>query len=244
MGASDCSATKETILSLRPNRLGGCYTNSYEVELDYKMYISPKEYSKLECSFKNGGFVKLHTTQEPKRAKYIPYTNPFVSKLASLAFDVVTSYDCSFIYTSYLEPYGVVGALVSQWTGIPYSVQHAGSDIGNLAQILDRRSTYIQVIQKAELVITRQNLARYFLAAGVNYEKLVVRMPSYFPSEYFNAQGAILDIAELLDEVKNTEYASCLTDQSRFDPSKPTIGVYGKAGKFKGTLERRYIIRS
>jgi hypothetical protein len=40
-------------------------------------------------------------------------------------------------------------------------------------------------------------------------------MPSYFPSEYFNPQGAILDIAELLDEVKNTEYASCLTDQSR-----------------------------
>jgi len=93
-------------------------------------------------------------------------------------------------------------------------------------------------------VITSQNLPRYFLAAGVNYEKLVVRMPSYFPSEYFNPQGAILDIAELLDEVKNTEYASCLTDQSRFDASKPTIGVYGKAGKFKGTLERRYSIRS
>ena len=45
-------------------------TNANEVELDYRIYIPEQENSKLECSFENGGYVKLHKTQEVKQAKY------------------------------------------------------------------------------------------------------------------------------------------------------------------------------
>lgn len=210
-------------------------TNADEVELDYRMYIPVEERSKLECTFKNGGFVKLYTSYEPQQANYIPYTNPFVSKLAALAFDVVTEHGCSFIYTSYLEPYGFAGALVSQWTGIPYSVQHAGSDVGRLAQIVGRRSAYLQVIRNAALVITSDSMAKPLLSAGVEYEKLFVGIPGYLPNDYFSSKGKVLNIPKLLDEIKDTEFASSVF--SKFDPSKPTIGIYGKPGQYKGTSE-------
>jgi len=212
-------------------------TNANEVELDYRMYISDEESSKLECSFENGGFVKLHCTYEHEHAKYIPYTNPFVSKLASLAFDVVKTYNCSFIYTSYLEPYGFAGALVSQWTGIPYSVQHAGSDIGRLAQIPERQSAYLQVIQNADIVITTKSLVRSLVSSGINYENLLFGMPNYLSSEYFTPQGLPLDTPILLEKIKNTNYASPVISRFKFDPNKVTIGIYGKVGKYKGTLE-------
>ena len=212
-------------------------TNADEVELEYRIYIPVEECSKLECSFENGGFVKLYTSYEPQRTNYIPYTNPFVSKLAALAFDVVTKNGCSFIYTSYLEPYGFAGALVSQWTGIPYSVQHAGSDVGRLAQIVERRSAYLQLIRNAALVITSDSMARPLLSVGVECEKLFVGIPGYLPNNYFTPKGAVLDIPKLLDEIKDTEFASPVVSSYRFDSSKPTIGIYGKPGQFKGTSE-------
>jgi glycosyltransferase involved in cell wall biosynthesis len=212
-------------------------TNAEEVELEYRMYIPPAERSQLECSFENGGFVKLHTTRRLPRTHYIPYTNPFVSKLAALAFDVVKRYGCSFIYTSYLEPYGFAGALASQWTGLPYSVQHAGSDVGRLAQISERQSAYLELIRNADLVIASNSMVRPLLSVEVEPEKLFTKMPGYLPGDYFTSQGTVLDIAQLLDDVKDTGYSSPISSSHVFDPSKPTIGLYGKTGQFKGTSE-------
>ena len=45
-------------------------TNADEVELEYRIYIPVEECSKLECSFENGGFVKLYTSYEPQRTNY------------------------------------------------------------------------------------------------------------------------------------------------------------------------------
>jgi glycosyltransferase involved in cell wall biosynthesis len=212
-------------------------TNSDEVELDYRIYMPKAENEKLECKFDNGGFVKLYTTSETKAGHYIPYSNPFVSKLASIAFDVVTKNNCSFIYTSYLEPYGFAGALVSQWTGIPYSVQHAGSDIGRLAQIEERSSAYLNLMKNADLIIASKSSIRHLISIGIDHSKFFLNRPAYLPQNYFSSLGETLDIERLLDEISNTEFCFKHFTPAKFDPSKPTIGIYGKPGKYKGTLE-------
>jgi len=212
-------------------------TNSNEVEPEYRMYISAEQASKLECSFDNGGFVKLYNTEEPWESQYIPYANPFVSKLCAIAFEVVKNSNCSFIYTSYLEPYSIAGALVSQLTGVPYAIQHAGSDIGRLAQIKTRQSIYLEVLRNADLVITSNSVVQYLLAVGVTLEKVFMGIPGYLPEEYFNPSILSLDIAKLLNEIKDTEFYFPSNYEKSFNPSKPTIGVYCKPGKYKGTSE-------
>jgi hypothetical protein len=64
------------------------------------------------------------------RHEYIPWANPFVTKLASIATDVIKAYGCELIYSFYLEPYAVAAHLASRWTGVPYGIRHAGSDMG------------------------------------------------------------------------------------------------------------------
>lgn len=210
-------------------------TNSEEVEPDYKIYLEDKEKDWLEPSFDNGGYVKLHvtSTEEKISSHYIPYSNPFVTKLSAIAFDVVTTYKCEFIYTSYLEPYGLAGALVSAWTGKPYSVQHAGSDVGRLAQIPNRRSAYLEVVRNADLVVCSNSMVMPFMSVGVSPEKMFLSFPPYWPKEIFSPTGDTLDIEHYL---KPSAF-NARRKSNVFDNQLPSIGVYGKPGQAKGTGE-------
>jgi hypothetical protein len=62
-------------------------------------------------------------------------------------------------------------------------------------------------------------------------------IPGYLPEEYFNPSILSLDIAKLLNEIKDTEFYFPSNYEKSFNPSKPTIGVYCKPGKYKGTSE-------
>ncbi|MGA8025512.1 MAG: glycosyltransferase [Bryobacteraceae bacterium] len=211
-----------------------CVTNADEVEKAYRMYVPWAEGPRFECRLPGGGSVAVHRTREPRSHSHIPYANPFVSKLAALAADVVTRYGCEIIYTSYLEPYGFAGALASRWTGVPFTVKHAGSDIGRLAQIPERARAYRELLREADLVLTAAPLVRALLQVGVDLQRIHLGFPAYWPQE-FAPDGPVLDIAALLEEVGATEFASPTVKARPYDPSLPTLGMYGKPGKLKGT---------
>lgn len=210
-------------------------TNADEVEMSYRMYLPTAERQRLECRFSTGGSVSLHTTREPRYATHIPYANPFVSKLAALAADVVTSRGCELVYTSYFEPYGIAGALAARWTGVPFTVKHAGSDIGRLAEMPDRTRAYRELLRDADVVFTGAPLVRPLLQWGIDLNKLHVGLEPYWPEE-FTPDGPSLDISALLTAVRESEFASPLTPRS-YDSNLPSIGMYGKPGKVKGTID-------
>ena len=85
-----------------------CVTNADEVEPSYRMYLSPDDRHRLETRPKDRrtGSVTVHCTNEPRGLTFIPYANPFTTKLAALAADVVEEYGCHLILAWYLEPYG------------------------------------------------------------------------------------------------------------------------------------------
>src|SRR5262249_47549799 len=93
-------------------------TNAEEVEPQYRcLSRSPFPFFYQEWTER----LMIHTSSK----EAIPYANPFITKLATIAADVITSYHCDLIYSYYLEPYALAGYLASQWTGIPYGLRHA-----------------------------------------------------------------------------------------------------------------------
>lgn len=210
-----------------------CVTNAAEVEPEYRMYVRPADAAKLESHFGNGGSVVLHNTSQPPGLRHVPYANPYLTKLAALAADVVDQHGCELILAWYLEPYGMAGMLAARWTGVPLAVKHAGSDISRLAQRADRARAYRELLRSADLVLTGAPVARSILAAGVGLDRLHLGGGVSWPPE-FCPDEVPADIPALLDEVAGTGFASLLP-ASGFRAGLPVIGAYGKIGRVKGT---------
>ena len=72
-------------------------TNADEVELSYCMYISQAERPRLECQFPGAGppLSILRASRETPLTFLM--RNPFVTKLAALAADVITIHRCEII---------------------------------------------------------------------------------------------------------------------------------------------------
>jgi glycosyltransferase involved in cell wall biosynthesis len=210
-----------------------CVTNAAEVEPEFRMHLRSSDTAKLESHFRNGGSVVVHNTSQPPGLQHVPYANPYLTKLAALAADVVDGYGCELILAWYLEPYGLAGALAARWTGVPLAVRHAGSDIGRLAQRPDRARAYRELLRSADLVVTGTPVVRAMLAAGVSLDRLHLGGGASWPAEF--CPGAVpADIPAVLDEVAGTAFASPLP-AAGFQPGLPVIGAYGKIGRVKGT---------
>ncbi|MDN3358548.1 hypothetical protein [Actinomadura sp. DC4] len=127
---------------------------------------------------------------------HIPWANPFVSKLAGIASQVVREFGCQVLVAYYFEPYAVAGHLAGSWTGVPLLVQHAGSDLDRLMRIPEPAATYKEVLRAADRVITRPALYRWFEGMGVRGEALRTGAPFAVPSSLFNFSAAPLEIRE------------------------------------------------
>ena len=189
------------------------------------------------------GQLTVHSSTSLQKQSYIPWANPFVSKLAAIATDVIEIYGCDLIYSSYLEPYAMAASLVSQWTNIPYGVRNAGSDIGRLFQYQHLQTSYAHVLQSADYLFATQGLFRRFLSLGIDFEKLYYPIPESLPTEYFHPEASPLDVNQFIevlrallpkDSSQGRPYVLC---NKVFDPSLPTIGIYGKVGQTKGSFD-------
>jgi glycosyltransferase involved in cell wall biosynthesis len=216
-------------------------TNANEVEDNYRIYLDEDDREWYEPRFEQaGGFVKVRHTQPLGRDfMHIPQSNPFVSKLASAATQVVRKHGCEVIFGYYMQPYGMAAYLASLWTGVPFMLRHAGSDLGRLMKQRDLTTAYREVFKAADCVWSGLGDATPFLAMGVKEENLWRSRAVPVP-RVFSPQAPPLDVNSLLEKFASSRSAHVqhiLTNTSSIDLFKPTIGIYGKVGEVKGSFD-------
>jgi glycosyltransferase involved in cell wall biosynthesis len=219
-------------------------TNADEVEDAYRLHLEDEDRQWLEPRFESGrGLVRVRNAERfsPRRMAHIPVANPFVTKLASIATQTIRQHGCEVIYASYMEPYGVAAYLASQWTDTPYVVKHAGSDLDRLMKVPDLSTAYREVFRRASRVQTTSNLTERFARMGVEDGRIRADIGFSLPAEIFNPSANPLDVNGFLGRLAERAPArirELIKSQPRpIDLSKPTIGIYGKAGEFKGTYD-------
>lgn len=214
-------------------------TNADEVEDAYRLAFVPNDWPWYQPEFQaTGGLVRVHNTEQFSRRTmgHIPAGNPFVSKLASLATDVVRAHDCDAIFSYYYEPYAIAGSLVARWTGRPLIIKHAGSDIDRLFRAPGLASAYNEIVGSADAVVTRQALMPRFLAMGVHRDRLVADIPFSVPTEHFNPHVEPLVLRSHRPGFIGDGLLGATT-QSSGNGTAPVVGIYGKIGPTKGTFD-------
>lgn len=149
----------------------------------------------------------------------IPRHSPMVTLLISALLDQIERVRPDVIVANYLEPYGIAVAFVSGRTGIPYAVIHAGSDLSRLATSPSRQRAYESVLQEADIVLSSGSSARLAVDRGARPDSLVVDKPCLTPAQLFSPGGPVLPELETAPR------------------GDLTIGLVGKLGRTKGSLE-------
>lgn len=212
-------------------------TNADEVEEAYRIHLSPGDEALYASSFPDsGGSVTVFTTERlGPRMTHIPAHNPFATKLAGLATQTIRSRGCEVIFAFYYEPYAIAAYLASSWTGIPWVVRNAGSDLDRLMARPELGTAYKEVLRAADGVLTRSpNLTGRFLGMGVRSDRLFRTEPYSPPPAFFNPEAEPLDV-NALPKLLAPETPG--GGQAAFDPSRPAIGIYGKVGVTKGSFD-------
>lgn len=211
-------------------------TNADEVEDTYRIDLDGCDPADYAPTFPNGGMVRVYGLDPAdRRISHIPQSNPFVSRLAGLAAQVVREHGCERIVASYLEPYGVAGHLAATWTGVPLLVRHAGSDVDRLMRLPELAVTYREVLRAATAVITPRATTGRMLALGVAADALRSAPLLAVPTVAFNPTAEPLTPAEVERLARLLPYRG--GSDRVFDPSRPTVGIYGKPGETKGTYD-------
>lgn len=214
-------------------------TNADEVEEEYRMHMDKaSDANWYEPCFKSSkGKVIVHNVSafSRKSMNHIPLTNPYVSRLAGLAAQVINQYNCKVTLAYYFEPYMVAGWMAACWTSCSLIVKHAGSDLDRLARVTDLAITYKQILRAATIVVTRPQLQARFRGMGVHRHRLFDDV-SYSIPTIFEPVGDSLDVAKYAYVQQNDKLIT--GDSLSFNPEGlPVIGIYGKIGIAKGTYD-------
>jgi glycosyltransferase involved in cell wall biosynthesis len=196
-------------------------TNADEVEPLYKIELTDEDAVWYRGDFpESGGRVEVFNAQSFHASSmgHIPRSNPFVSKLAGLAAQVTRVHECELIFSYYYEPYGVAGWLAAQWTGVPFIIKHAGSDLDRIMGVPDLATTYREILSSADAVVTQPRFITRFLGLGVHPKRLLRDVAFGIQREVFTPQTEPMVL-------------------SGIDKDIPTIGMYGKIGQTKGTFD-------
>lgn len=209
-------------------------TNADEVEEEHRIIFDEDDREWLEPTFPQGR-VRLHGTEPlSPTLTHIPQSNPFTGKLAGSAAEVIRQYGCDLIFSYYLEPYGVAAHMASSWTGVPYLVRNAGSDVGRLMNHLGLSTTYREVLRRADGLCSGSPYP--YLGMGVRPEALYRGPPSHLPRSCFSPEVAPLDIPTHAARMQR-EHPHLVSNSRPIDPTLPIIGVYGKLGIAKGSYD-------
>ena len=211
-------------------------TNADEVEATFRIPLSAEERAQGgHCQRRfpaTGGRVDVRSTQPPDRRElyYIPMGNPTVTRLATIATDIIRQQDCKVIFSYYLEPYGVAAYLASQWTGIPFIFKHAGSDLHRLMGLAELHTGYAEILRGANRVISRGPSRKLLLDAGVAEDRIVSAAGFSLPEQTFSPTGPSHPLEEWLTE-------SAGNTPAIREAHLPVLGVYGKLGQYKGSVD-------
>ncbi len=210
-------------------------TNAKEVEPEFRIMMRNEDWARCECDNPSGGYVRVHwTAADYGMQGHIPWHNPYVTKLASLAADAIRQHDLELVVSSYLEPYAVAGYLAAQMTNLPHVVRTAGSDVGRLLLHPQLGPLYQHILTNSRKLFTSPVLYEQLTAEGLP-EAHFGNAINEGPLPDFTPQGPCLDLAQLLEEMAALPHSPVLpTDRV---PPGPYIGIYGKQSEIKGTFD-------
>lgn len=185
-------------------------TNAPEVEEEYRLQLDEND-EKLLTGYRHQNSIVVHAGHIDKRHVFIPQNNPSVSKIVGIGLKVIEEMKPDFIWSYYVEPYGVAALLLSKLTGIPYTIRHAGSDLGRLMLTDQLKPLYYEVFRNAALVLTNSYHFPKFREMGVDEKKMIQCVSVKVPANVFYPKPMPKDGF--------------------------TVGIYGKSGPAKGSLE-------
>jgi glycosyltransferase involved in cell wall biosynthesis len=174
-------------------------TNAWEVEAEYREKIDPVE---INNQYQPKNVYIHHTTSFTDSSRistvpgYIPYTNPYTEKLASLAIETINKYDLQLIDSWYILPYGVAGFLAKAITGKPQILRHAGSDLSRLFEYPYLKTLFLSLFKKTDKILTNEVTKDFFLNLNIPDSKLVTYKHHGVDPQAFNPRVAPLDWAE------------------------------------------------
>lgn len=204
-------------------------TNADEVEPEHRECLLPGDAGRLEADYPDGGSVRVSFTQ-PRHDDdlyYIPRNRPTVTRLASVAAELVRRHDCEVLIGWYLEPYVIATSLVAAWTGRPFLIRHAGSDLYDLAAQPELGPAYREVIRAASGVLSSVLPAE---GLGVPAERVFGFPGPFLPAE-FSATGTAMDLVETARTLHERPAPRSVR------AGTVLIGAYGKLGVSKGTVD-------
>jgi glycosyltransferase involved in cell wall biosynthesis len=209
-------------------------TNADEVEDQYR--TDSDLYQGLVPELEDLGLpmpLVIQTTSLRQRLHYIPFANPFVTKLAGLAYDVVDQHNIDLIIGHYLEPYGVAASLTASWSGVPFGLRHAGSDFGRLYHHDGVRQTFENISRSADFWFASGRVRRSLQNIGIRPEIFYELPAGVLPPTLFGRSGPKLPLDVLIEQSQRSlPFAS--DSGAVFDPGVPTVGIYGKIESAKG----------
>lgn len=112
---------------------------------------------------------------------HIPCSELYVPRLLDKSLEIMGNNQIDIIDTNYLIPYGIVGYLLSNITGIPYILRHGGSDLSKFLNNGVFEHLLRNVIQNAAAIITDDKNREVFEAINSN----VYVLPRYIPDERY-----------------------------------------------------------
>ena len=124
--------------------------------------------------------LHIHRPQE-KIPWHIPNDPHRSLALLNAALEVVDRYGADVIDTGYLIPYGLVGCLAGQMTGLPFLLRHGGSDLNKFLDKGIWSNLITKAFKGAGAVITDREHYEGF--CGVS--KRVISIPPYVPDPAF-----------------------------------------------------------
>ena len=218
-------------------------TNADDVDATFRMRFAEGDLARVRLAA-FGKSMKLRNTERVRYGSYIPWASPFLSSLLGSLLDEVSAEAPDVILGSYLEPYGIAAALAGQLTDTPVLIRHAGSDIGRLAKVPSLKMAYRRVLSGVRSILTVPSggASAALDDLGVPEDRRYILRGDPFNFEGFS-DAASLDIEGLLSVSKSNGESSSASEAALpasnrpFEPDGLVIGIYGKAGPSKGTVE-------
>jgi len=130
-----------------------------------------------QVSVKN---LHIHRPQE-KIPWHIPNDPHRSLALLNAALEVVDRYGVDVIDTGYLIPYGLVGCLAGQMTGLPFLLRHGGSDLNKFSDKGIWSNLIMKAFKGAGTVITDREHYEGFCGLS----KRIISIPPYVPDPAF-----------------------------------------------------------
>lgn len=228
-------------------------TNADEVEPCHRQLWSSEDHTVMARKLEG---VTVHQTQTvfESQSYHIPLSPAYETKLFALAMRVVQENDCDAIMGWYFQPFGFVASLVGRLLNKPVILMHAGSDIGFLPNHPQLSDAYRFMVASAHTIITGdcKPVLDRLRSLGASDKQL------RFPDDGFNTllpefrDPLPFDLDTYTPLLREYHAAYCppkgpierqvvdslvdLADKP-LDTDAPTIGVYGKVGVVKGSVE-------